>query len=119
MRHSGSNPATTHSSIDAYVLVFVHLGSRKVFASLATYSPNQEWVVQQCRNMSMWMEEEGIKARYLIHDRDTKFSLHFREFWKSEGVRCLRIPIRAPKANAYVESFIGKIKQECLDYFFA
>jgi putative transposase len=107
-----------YGTTEAYVLVFIHLGSRKVFASPATYYPKEDWVIQQARNASMWMEEEGIQARWIIHDRDTKFSLRFREFWKSDNIKSIRTPVRAPKANAFVESFIGKIKQECLDYFY-
>jgi len=108
---------TLKGTIDAYVLVFIHLGSRRVFASPATYHPDSNWVIQQARNASMWMGEEGIKARWIIHDRDTKLPERFREFWKAEGVKPIRIPRRAPRANAYCESFIGTIKRECLDFF--
>lgn len=65
----------------------------------------------------MWMEEEGIRPTMLIMDHDTKFTLHFRQFWKELGVRPKQIPIRAPQANAFVESFVGRFKTECLNHF--
>jgi putative transposase len=100
----------------AYVLIFIHLGSRKVYASPATYAPNGAWVAQQGHNARMWLEDEGLDARYLVHDGDAKFSAHFRESWRPEA-RCLRTPPRAPMANAYAESFIGTLKHECLNHF--
>ena len=66
----------------------------------------------------MWLQDLGIKAPHLIHDRDSKYSRWFRAFWKSENVRCIRTPIRAPKANSFAECCIGKMKRECLNYFF-
>ena len=65
-----TKPIFTLSGIrDAYVIVFIHLGSRKVFSSSCTYHPNSNWVMQQARNATMWMEDEGIDPRFLIHDR--------------------------------------------------
>jgi putative transposase len=101
---------------DAYVLVFIHLGSRKVFHSPSTYHPDSKWVMQQARNASMWMEDEGIKPRFLIRDRDRKYPDEFNTFWKPD-VRCIRIPVKAPKANAFCETYIGKMKHETLNHF--
>jgi putative transposase len=101
---------------DAYVLIFIHLGSRKVYCSPSTYHPNSKWVMQQARNASMWMANEGITPRFLIRDRDRKFPDEFNEFWKPD-VRCIRIPVRAPKANSFAESFIASTKRECLHFF--
>ncbi|MBN2161784.1 MAG: transposase [Pontiellaceae bacterium] len=103
--------------VDAYVLVFIHLGSRRVFMSPATFNPSEDWVLQQSRNAVMWLQDLGIQIEYLIHDRDTKYSKRFRAFWKSERVQCLRTPVRSPMANSYVECYIGKIKRECLNHF--
>ena len=108
---------TLRGVFHAYVLVFIHLGSRKVYASPPTYSPNGDWVMQQARNASMWMEDEGIEARFILRDRDRKFPDSFSHFCYSMGARPLRTPVRAPKANAFVESFIGTLKHECLNYF--
>ncbi|MFE8031655.1 integrase core domain-containing protein [Thiohalocapsa marina] len=65
----------------------------------------------------MWLDDHGIEARYLVHDRDTKFTKQFDAFWKRAGVRCIRIPPKAPQANAFCESFIGTFKHQCLNHF--
>ncbi len=108
---------TLRGTLTAYVLVFIHLGSRRVYCSPATYSPNWEWVMQQNRNASMWMEDEGIAPRFILRDRDRKYPDGLKEFWKSSGTTCLKSPPKAPKANAFAESFIGTLKRECLNYF--
>ena len=108
---------TLRGKLHAYVLVFIHLGSRKTFCSPPTFSPDGDWVMQQTRNAAMWLDEIGVEPRHLIHDRDAKFPRRFTEFWKTEGVRCIRIPPRAPMANCFAENFIGKLKKECLDHF--
>jgi putative transposase len=56
------------------VLVFLHLGSRRVYLSQPTFHPDETWVMQQARNVTMWLDDHGISAKYLIHDRDTKFT---------------------------------------------
>lgn len=101
----------------AYVLIFIHLGSRRVFCSAPTYAPDSAWVTQQARNTLMWCAERGITPEFLIRDADTKFSASFDAVWASEAARVIQIPHRAPDANAFAESFIGTIKRECLDFF--
>ena len=101
----------------AYVLVFIHLGSREVFCSPSTYHPNFKWIMQQVRNASIWMEDEGIKPRFLIRDRDRKYPDEFDVFWKGAKVRPIKIPPRAPMASAFVETYIGRTKQEVLNHF--
>jgi putative transposase len=109
---------TLTGTVHAYVLVFIHLRTRRVFASPATLHPNEAWMQQQARNASAWIEDEGLQVKWLIHDRDTKYSRKFRGFWTDSGIRPLQTPRRAPRANSYVESFLGTLKRECLDYFF-
>jgi len=89
----------------AYCLAFIHIGTRKVFLSPATYHPDEQWVKQQ------------LRARFLIHDCDSKFTAGFRHLFKGAGIRCLRTPVLAPDANAFAEAWIGALKRECLDYF--
>lgn len=108
---------TLRGTLTAYVLVFIHLGSRRVYCSPATYSPNGEWVMQQNRSASMWMEDESIAPRFILRDRDRKYPDGLKEFWRSSGATCLKSPPKAPKANAFAESFIGTLKRECLNYF--
>ena len=72
-----------------------------VYCSPATYHPDGDWVMQQARNASMWLDDIGVNPHFLIHDRDRKYPDAFRTFWKSEGVRCIRIPLKSPRANDY------------------
>ncbi len=104
--------------VDAYVLVFIHLGSRRVFMSPATFNPNEKWVLQQSRNASMWLQDLGIQVSHLIRDRDTKYSARFDQFWKDSGTKIIKTPVQTPVANSFVECYIGKVKRECLNHFF-
>ncbi|HPG70371.1 MAG TPA: integrase core domain-containing protein [Candidatus Hydrogenedentes bacterium] len=108
---------TLRGVLTAYLLVFVHLGSRKVYCSPATFNPTGDWVMQQTRNANMWLDDMGVKPRFVIHDRDGKYPGEFKTFWKSEGVRNLLIPIKAPRANSFAETWIEGHKRECLNYF--
>ena len=73
---------------------------------------------QQARNVRMWAEDEGIDVRFLIHDRDTKFSAAFDEHFKRSDGGAVRTPFMTPIANCYAESWIGGFKRECLNLFF-
>lgn len=73
--------------------------------------------MQQSRNASYWLDGIGVKPRFLIHNRDGKYPHRFIEFWKTKGVKYLRIPPRAPQDNAFCECLIGKAKRKCLDHF--
>ena len=101
----------------AYLLMFIHLESRKVYLSPATYHPEDEWVCQQARNVKMWLEDAGIQQRFILHDRDTKFSEEFDEIFREENMIVVKNPFEAPDANAFAESWIGKCKHECLNHF--
>jgi putative transposase len=102
----------------AYGLMFIHLGSRKVFVSPGTYHPTGEWVQQQARNVTMWLEDENLDLRFLIHDRDTKFTEAFDEHFRNVGEQIVKTPYQAPVANCFAESWIGTLKRECLNHFF-
>ena len=69
------------------------------------------------RNLAMKFDELPTRARYLIHDSDTKFTRDFREILKSEGVKCVRVGPRSLDQNASAERFVRTIKEECLEYF--
>jgi putative transposase len=97
-----------------YVLFFIELGSRRVHLAGCTTNPTGAWVTQQARNLSFTGVFE--RTRFLVHDRDSKFTAAFDEVFRSEGIRLIRTPIRAPQANAYAERFIRTVRAECLDW---
>jgi putative transposase len=97
-----------------YVLFFIELGSRRVYLAGCTSNPTGAWVAQQARNLSFTGLFE--RMRFLIHDRDSKFSAAFDEIFRSEGINVIKTPIRAPQANAYAERFVRTVRAECLDW---
>jgi len=97
-----------------YVLFFIELGSRRVDLAGCTINPTGAWVTQQARNLSFTGLLE--RTRFLIHDRDSKFSASFDEVFRSEGIRVIHTPVRAPQANAYAERFVRTVRAECLDW---
>jgi putative transposase len=99
-----------------YVLVWIEIGTRRVHLGGATPHPDSAWVTQQARNLAMAMHEEGRSSKFLIHDRDTKFTGCFDEVFRSEGMRIVLTPIRAPNANAFCERWVGTVRAECLDW---
>jgi putative transposase len=86
-----------------YVLFFVSIGTRRVEYVACTSKPDTAWVSQQARNLLMDLADRSQRPRFLIHDRDTKFSRAFDSIFRSEGVEIVRTPIRAPNANAHAE----------------
>jgi putative transposase len=99
-----------------YVLFFIHLKSRSVRIAGITPNPNAEFMKQVARNETMvgWGFLEN--ARFLIHDRDTKFCEAFRSILEDAGVECLKLPARSPNLNAFAERWVLSIKTECLDH---
>jgi putative transposase len=97
-----------------YVLFFIELGSRHVHLAGSTTNPAGAWVTQQARNLSFTGLFERV--RFLIHDRDSKFAAAFDEVFRSEGIKVIETPIRAPQANAYAERFVRTVRAECLDW---
>jgi putative transposase len=97
-----------------YVLFFVELGSRRVRLAGVTANPDSVWMRQQARNLAIEARLEDV--RFLLHDRDAKFSGPFDGIIRSEGVRVIRTPIRAPRANAVAERWVRTVRTECLDH---
>ncbi len=99
-----------------YVLVFIELGSRRIHVSPATAHPDSAWVTQQARNLALGLDARSSPVRFLIRDRDTKFTGPFDAVLRSEGMRVIRTPVRAPNANAHAERVIETMRAECLDW---
>jgi putative transposase len=94
-----------------YVLFAIELGSRRVHVFGVTRNPASAWVTQQARNLAV--EERVRGVRFLIRDRDAKFSGPFDEVFRTEDVRIIKTPIRAPKANAFAERWVRTARREC------
>jgi putative transposase len=96
-----------------YVLFFIEVGSRRVRIAGVTTSPGGRWVAQQARNLVM--AGHLSEVRFLVRDRDSKFTASFDEIFRTEGARVILTPIRAPKANAFAERFVRTVRSELLD----
>ncbi len=98
-----------------YVLFFIEIGIRRLHIIGCTKSPHNLWVSQQARNLSWNIQDSPVRPRFLIHDRDGKFSREFDGIFESEGLGIIKTPYRAPDANAYAERVIRSMREECLD----
>ena len=95
-----------------YIFVVIELTTRRIVHAAVTRSPTDDWTAQQLREATPW----GKGPEYLIRDRDSKYGSLFSNVAKSTGIKVLKTPVRAPKANAICERFIGSLRRECLDY---
>ena len=98
-----------------YVLFFIEHSSRKAHLAGVTAHPNETWIIQQARQFVWALGQCVVPVKWLIRDRDTKFTISFDEVLRSEGVRVIRTPVRAPRANGVAERFVGTVRRECLD----
>ena len=105
---------TLHGLVTYYVLFFIHLESRRVALAGITVHPDEAWMKQMARNATM--DDCGALRgyRYLLHDRDTKFTQSFRAILASGEVEPLGLPGQSPNLNAYAERWIRSVKEECL-----
>ena len=98
-----------------YALVLIEHRTRRAHLAGVTTNPTVEWTVQAARNVLMDFAERGKEAKFLIRDRDTKFTNGFDAVFTDEGIRILKSPPRGPRANAICERVIGELRRELLD----
>ena len=98
-----------------YVLFFIELGSRRVHLAGCTPNPSAAWVIQQARQLSWTLAERSDPLRFLIRDRDQKFTDGFDDVFRSDRIEVVRTPARAPQANGVAERFVRTVRAECLD----
>jgi putative transposase len=73
-------------------------------------------VAQQARNLAWKLQDDQVRADFLLRDRDSKFTRTFDQVFRSEGVEVIRLPYRSPRANAYAERWVGTVRRELLDH---
>lgn len=100
----------------AYVLAVIEHANRRIRILGTTVHPDNAWVTQQARNLLMDLGEHASTVKFLIRDRDTKFIAAFDAVFLDAGIRILRSPIRAPRANAIMERWIGSCRRELFDH---
>jgi putative transposase len=99
-----------------YVLFFIELPTRQVRVAGVTAHPNRPWVVQRARELSLERPERTTAPRFLLRDRDSKFTRAFDDVFTSDATQVITTPVQAPNANAFAERWVRTVRQKCLDW---
>jgi putative transposase len=101
----------------AFVLAFIHLGSRRVFCSPCSFQPDGRWMVRQAEALIEQARDAGLPLKYLVRDRDCMYVRDFDAAFERVGVSVEPTAPRAPNQNAFIERWIKSIQVECLNHF--
>jgi putative transposase len=99
-----------------YVLIFIEHGTRRLHVAGTTTHPTGPWLAQQARNLAMDLDVRLDSLRFLIRDRDAKYTAPFDAVFEAEGIEIVLTPPRAPKANAICERVVGTLRRELFDH---
>jgi putative transposase len=105
---------TPRGVLEYFAIVFIHVGSRRVWISPATVQPDGPWAAQQARNFAI-VEGDAPEKAIVFHDRDAKFTAQFRAILTDSGFKATKLPVRAPNLRPHVERFVQAAKQEALE----